>query len=39
VEENQGVTSMAQKSRDVTKGDRSKMDDFGSALIEANAAS
>ncbi|RYE51668.1 MAG: hypothetical protein EOP21_00775 [Hyphomicrobiales bacterium] len=26
---------MAQKSRDITKGDRSKMDYFGAALIEA----
>lgn len=28
---------MAQKSRDVTKRDRSRMDDFGAALIEANS--
>jgi hypothetical protein len=30
---------MASKSRDVTKRDRAGMDEFGSALIEANQAS
>lgn len=29
---------MAAKSRDVTKRDRAALDDFGAALIEANAA-
>lgn len=28
---------MAQKSRDIAKRDRSKMDDFGAALIEASS--